>query len=227
MTSMVSTPVPAISTRAAASAGSGDVAPASPATAASDSRRTILDTAARLFRKEGYAAVSLRDISAACGMKAGSLYYHFASKDEIVSEVLRIGVERVFAEVCASIDALGKDAAPEQVFRTAVRAHLRALLESHDYTSANIRIFGHVPAQIRAAQLPLRDEYEAVWADIIARLVPRRKKRTDELRFVRFFLLGAMNGALDWFHAGQTSVDEVAQWYASLALSGLLRASRG
>ncbi|MFM0201879.1 TetR/AcrR family transcriptional regulator [Paraburkholderia fungorum] len=227
MTSMVSTPVSAMSATAAASEDSGGSTSAAPTTAANDSRRTILDTAARLFRKEGYAAVSLRDISAACGMKAGSLYYHFASKDEIVSEVLRIGVERVFAEVRASIDALGQDAAPEQVFRTAVRAHLRALLESHDYTSANIRIFGHVPAPIRAAQLPLRDEYEAVWADIIARLAPRRKKRSDELRFVRFFLLGAMNGTLDWFHAGHASVDEVAQRYASLALSGLLGASPG
>jgi AcrR family transcriptional regulator len=216
-----------VSTLPAALEARGGSASAPPATAAGDSRSTILDTAARLFRKEGYAAVSLRDISAACGMKAGSLYYHFASKDAIVSEVLKIGVERVFAEVRASIDALGQDATPEQVFRTAVRAHLRALLEAHDYTSANIRIFGHVPASIRAAQLPLRDAYEAVWADIIARLVPRRKKRADELRFVRFFLLGAMNGTLDWFHAGHASVDEVAQRYASLALSGLLGASAG
>jgi AcrR family transcriptional regulator len=219
--------ISSVSAVAAAPEESDNVAAPPPATVASDSRSTILDTAARLFRKEGYAAVSLRDISAACGMKAGSLYYHFASKDEIVSEVLRIGVERVFAEVRASIDALGKGAAPELVFRTAVRAHLRALLEAHDYTSANIRIFGHVPASIRTAQLPLRDEYEAVWADIIGRLVPRRKKRSDELRFVRFFLLGAMNGTLDWFHAGHASVDEVAQRYASLALSGLLGASSG
>jgi len=44
-----------------------------------DTRRQILDAAAKLLRQNGYASTSLRDIAAATGMKAGSLYYHFAS----------------------------------------------------------------------------------------------------------------------------------------------------
>ena len=36
------------------------------------SRQAILDTAARLFRQEGYAASSLRAIADACDMKAGT-----------------------------------------------------------------------------------------------------------------------------------------------------------
>src|ERR1035437_495482 len=63
------------------------------------SRQAILDTAARLFRQQGYAAASLRAIADACDMKAGSLYYHFESKDQIVSEVLDIGVQRAFDAV--------------------------------------------------------------------------------------------------------------------------------
>src|SRR5947209_17027405 len=46
-------------------------------------RRQILDQAARLLRTNGYASTSLRDIAAATGMKAGSLYYHFASKEAL------------------------------------------------------------------------------------------------------------------------------------------------
>jgi AcrR family transcriptional regulator len=219
---MASTAIPTTDTTSDAS--SSTTGPTG--SAAGESRRFILDTAARLFRAEGYAAVSLRDIATACGMKAGSLYYHFASKDAIVTEVLKIGVERVFVEVRGSIGALGADAAPEMIFRTAVKAHLRALLESQDYTSANIRIFGQVPAEVREAHLQLRDEYEQVWAGIIGRLVPRAAKRSEELRLVRFFLIGAMNGTLEWFHAGHATVDEVAQRYASLVLHGLLGAGK-
>ena len=58
------------------------------------SRQQILAVAATLFCARGYAGTSLRDIAAAAGMKAGSLYYHFASKEELTAEVLRIGVER-------------------------------------------------------------------------------------------------------------------------------------
>jgi AcrR family transcriptional regulator len=214
---------------ASARASNSAIDAASPAvppdSAANASRRTILDTAARLFRVDGYAAVSLRDIAAACGMKAGSLYYHFASKDAIVAEVLRIGVERVYHEVRVVIAALGPDAAPELVFRTAVKAHLRALLESQDYTSANIRIFGQVPHAVRSGHLQVRDEYERAWGEILSRLVPKAAVSADELRLTRFFLIGAMNGTLEWFHkgqAGQASVDEVAERYSTLVLRGLL-----
>ncbi|MEP4861455.1 MAG: helix-turn-helix domain-containing protein, partial [Alphaproteobacteria bacterium] len=48
-------------------------------------RDGVLDIAARLFREQGYGSVSLRKIADAAGIKAGSIYYHFGSKDEIVA----------------------------------------------------------------------------------------------------------------------------------------------
>ena len=49
----------------------------------------------RMMRRVGYADMSLRDLAAQVNMKAGSLYYHFASKDELATEVMRIGVEAI------------------------------------------------------------------------------------------------------------------------------------
>ena len=51
-------------------------------------RRRILDAGASAFRRDGYAAVKLKDIATLAGLQAGSLYYHFRSKEEIVEEVL-------------------------------------------------------------------------------------------------------------------------------------------
>src|SRR3546814_12776001 len=42
--------------------------------------------------------------SAEVNMKAGSLYYHFASKDELATEVMRIGVEAIEAVVRRGLD---------------------------------------------------------------------------------------------------------------------------
>ena len=193
---------------------------------AAESRTLILDTAARLFRAEGYAAVSLRDLAAACGMKAGSLYYHFASKDEIVAEVLRIGVESVYQEVSREVAACAKTATREEIFRVAVRTHLRALLELQDYTSANIRIFGQVPPSVRAAHVELRDEYERKWNEMLLPFASTTGRKTakerERLRLARFFLIGAMNGTLEWFHGGKTSVDDVAEELVRVFLNGLL-----
>jgi AcrR family transcriptional regulator len=187
-------------------------------------RALILDTAARLFRKNGFAATSLRDIATTSSMKAGSLYYHFASKDAIVAEVLRIGVAHVFGEVRRAVEALGSDAGARELIGTAVAAHLKALLDSENYTSANIRIFGQVSQEIRNDHLPLREEYEQFWADLLSRCSRNGEfNRERNLQFARFFIIGAMNATLEWFHPGKATVEEIAAELTAIFLGGVSR----
>ncbi|HKW44190.1 MAG TPA: TetR/AcrR family transcriptional regulator [Candidatus Eremiobacteraceae bacterium] len=47
-------------------------------------RKLILDTALRLFRKSGFEEATLRDIAAAAGISLGSTYYYFESKESII-----------------------------------------------------------------------------------------------------------------------------------------------
>ncbi len=191
--------------------------------ASSESRQAILDTAARLFRELGYGSVSLRTVASECGMKAASLYYHFRSKDEIVSEVLRIGVDHTFQHVRASIEALAIGATPHAMLGAAILAHLEAILEQQDYASANVRIFGQVPAQIRTAHVGLREAYESYWDGILTRCVKmqRGRRTTAEIRAARSFLLGAMNTTLDWFDAARSPVERLAAEFAGIFLGGL------
>ncbi|MFO1413689.1 MAG: TetR/AcrR family transcriptional regulator [Burkholderiales bacterium] len=189
---------------------------------ARESRRTILDTAARLFREQGYAATSMRDIAGACGIKAGSLYYHFAAKDDIVGEVLEEGVQKTFDRVREAVGALPADAPADVVLRTAVRAHLHAMFRMSDYTIANLRIFGQVPESLRAAHGTLRDAYERYWAGLLGRCARRGDlDPARDLRLARLFLIGAMNGTLDWYHAGRLSIEAVADELAAVFLQGL------
>lgn len=51
-------------------------------------RQNILDTAATLFAEKGIIATTVRDISKQAGMLSGSLYHHFASKEEMIAEIL-------------------------------------------------------------------------------------------------------------------------------------------
>ncbi len=186
------------------------------------SRQAILDTAARLFRQEGYAATSLRAIADACDMKAGSLYYHFASKDQIVSEVLDIGVQRVFDAVKAAVQALPPSAGLQATLHCAIEAHLRALLHAHDFTSANIRIFGQVPAGVRASHRALRRRYEQYWRDLLAAFQLRGEIHagTDLQRSV-FFLFGAMNWTTEWYDEKKSGLTVVAGELADLVVNGL------
>jgi AcrR family transcriptional regulator len=180
-----------------------------------------LDCAARLFRRDGYAAVSLRDIATESGMKAGSLYHHFESKDVIVVEILNTGVQRVHEAVERAIAALPANASTAQAITAAIQAHLRALHESGDYTSANIRIFGQVPHAIRAGHIAVRRSYEALWAELIGRGVKSGELRTDvNVTSLRAFLLGAMNNTLEWLEPRRGVVTRVANDLATVILDG-------
>lgn len=63
--------------------------------AAEDTRRRILDTATELFTQRGYAGTSVRDIAERLGMTKGALYYHFASKDELLYAMVAPLIEAV------------------------------------------------------------------------------------------------------------------------------------
>ena len=52
------------------------------------SRDRILDAALDLFAKHGYAGASMRQIAAAVGMRASSLYSHFEGKAAILSALI-------------------------------------------------------------------------------------------------------------------------------------------
>ena len=53
-----------------------------------DRRDVILERAADLFAKQGVAATTVREIAEAVGILSGSLYHHFASKDDIVDAIV-------------------------------------------------------------------------------------------------------------------------------------------
>lgn len=56
---------------------------------APDTRDRILQTAARLFLEQGFAATGVATICREAGVNSGSLYHFFPSKDALLSGVLR------------------------------------------------------------------------------------------------------------------------------------------
>ena len=54
---------------------------------AGDVRQRLIDTAAALFSRNGYSAVSMREIAKAADANVGSLTYHFGSKANLLREI--------------------------------------------------------------------------------------------------------------------------------------------
>jgi AcrR family transcriptional regulator len=183
------------------------------------SRRLILDTAARLLRSGGYHQTTLREIAEAVGIRKASLYYHFASKEEIVEAVVNDGVRFVHEAVVAAL-AAAENAPPHARLEAAIGAHLTALHGNSDYTSASIKVFtfGETPAPDSVRSV--RRAYEDVWRELIAELQTTGALPSERAPDVlRYLLLGAMNGSIDWFRPERFDTKSLAREFVALIAS--------
>ncbi|WP_051631362.1 TetR/AcrR family transcriptional regulator [Afifella pfennigii] len=172
-------------------------------------RAAILAAAASMMRRVGYAEMSLRDLAAEVNMKAGSLYYHFASKDELATEVMRIGVEAIEAAVREGL--AGKaDRSPAERLSVAVRIHLETLLEKSDFVSSHIRCYPFVPEAVREQLRDVRRSYDQLWVDLVRDFLGPNAT-SENVRYLRFALVGALNGSVEWFNPNRDSVSDYAR----------------
>ena len=179
-------------------------------------RRLILDHAARLLRSNGYHQTSLREIAEAVGIRKASLYHHFRSKEEIVEAVVNDGVRFVHEAVSAALGAAGA-ADPARRLEAAIAAHLSALHGHSDYTCASIKVFSFgenpTPAGVRST----RRAYDDLWRALIEDLAVAGALAADVApERLRLFLLGAMNGSVDWYREGRFDIAQLAGELAAL-----------
>ncbi len=183
-------------------------------------RQRVLDAAAELFVRQGFASTSIRHIAAAAGLQAGSVYHHVESKDALLAEILDRGItvmDEAFDQ--AAVHALHAD--PHQRLRIHVRAHLGALFEHGPYTRAHVTAFFYAPADVQRAIVPVRDRYEQRWTDLLEELGLIGALRSDlDLGLCRLLLLGAMNSTVEWFDPERGNLDELTIVTAELAWNG-------
>ena len=185
---------------------SGDAAQASKS---EKSRDSVLEAAAKLFRRQGYSATTLRQIAGLAEIKAGSIYYYFDSKEDILDEVLDLGLHRIFDDVKSALKKAGSVSHRRRI-GIAIEAHLVALLEVSDFTSANIRIYGQLPERMKKRHRPLRRTYAKYWDKLFSDARRAGEIRADiEIIPLRVFVLGALNWTVEWF--GSRKKDDVVK----------------
>lgn len=185
-------------------------------------RERLLDAAAKVFRDKGYAGARLADIAEQAGMHTPGVYYYFSSKEALVEEVLRVGVARACAYVQERVAALPEGSAALDRLRTAIEGHVLMVLEIGDYTSANIRIFGQVPDDIRARHLADQRAYGNVWRALLEDALAAGEIRPDlDLSVIRMLILGALNWTAEWYRPDAQTAAEVAREATTMICEGI------
>jgi AcrR family transcriptional regulator len=137
-----------------------------------DGRDLLIEQASKLFRAKGYSATSIDDVTSACGITKGSLYYHFDSKEALalaaMDRVRALYTEKIFSLIAAS-DQPG----PEELsaFNQAVE---RFFTEHPDGC-----LLANLSLEIGVSSEPFRqrikayfEEWRACYAKVFARYFP-------------------------------------------------------
>ncbi|MFF4389767.1 MULTISPECIES: TetR/AcrR family transcriptional regulator [unclassified Streptomyces] len=190
-------------------------------TASPERRRELLDTAAEVFAAQGYNATTVRKIADAAGMLAGSLYYHFDSKESMLDEILSAFLTELW-DGYDTVLAAGLD--PRQTIEALVTESFREI----DRHRAAVAIYQKesrtLSAQPRFHYLSdSQQKFEKAWLGTLERGVEAKVFRADlDIRLTYRFVRDTVWVAASWYRpGGQHSPEEIARQYLSMVLDGI------
>ena len=111
------------------------------------SRELLIENAARLFAKNGYNKTNMRELAEAVGMKAGSIFYHFKGKEEILYAVMQRAIANLLEAVQRDIVHAKT---PSERLRVLVRMELDMYLgDQSSYGLVLIHEWRSLPAELQ------------------------------------------------------------------------------
>ncbi|HRF04158.1 TetR/AcrR family transcriptional regulator [Accumulibacter sp.] len=178
-------------------------------------RAELLRAAARLFVEKGFDATTTRDIADAVGMRSGSPFYHFRSKQELLKTAMVEGLDAGYTRLLAAIDGVGE---PEQRLRILVRTHLGTLLEGECPAPMLLGETRALDAAAHAEIAAAFDRYQVPWQETLDELA-QAGRIASATPPVRLLLFGMLNWSKHWYRAdGKLSLDELADSALALLL---------
>lgn len=194
-----------------------------PSSKSARTRERILDAAAHVLSRKGYAGTRLSDVAGQAEIQAPAIYYYyFPSRDGLIEEVMWSGIAHMREHLTRVLGALPPDAGPLDRIGAAVEAHLRYCLEISDYTTASIRNAGQVPESIAIRYAAEASQYGDMWRKLLqdADNAGLLRPGLDPMA-ARMMVLGALNWAAEWWNPRRGSLDTVVRTAQSLVRHGL------
>ena len=191
----------------------------------SPTRVEILDAAARLIVDGGYEAFTMRAVALRVNIKAGSLYHHFKSKEEIVAEILNSGIAMLLEEVEQKLSAVRPDAPFAERIGVAIQAHITCMLGRD---TVLMQVYEQLPPVLKRRSRAMRDKYAKLWFQLFESGIDAGDidPHVNLNIFVPYFL-GGLNRVPEWFRQRRAKNSDVVEVVTRALLFGVaVRPSR-
>jgi len=185
-------------------------------------REAIVETAVRLFGKQGYTGTTMRDIAKEVGILPGSLYAHINSKEALLDEIVESGIES-FLAIESSIP-LATQASAEERLRAAIKAHVAIATGSPERSLVVFHQWRYLNEPNLTRALNKRRRYQQIFRRLIDEgMASGVFNATLDPRIVVFVILGALNWTPEWYSpTGRAKATEIGDQLADTLLAGIV-----
>lgn len=185
-------------------------------------RQRVLSVTSELFRTKGYKATSMRDIAAAVGMKSGSLYYYYDSKEALLAAILNDNIDATISNLQEAVAALPANATVHEKFNAAVKSAIMGVASSGDMAIASVKTLSYLQEPEYSEQLRHRQAYKKFWRDLI-----KEGKESGEIdsslhdAFICMAIIGSITFITEWYEPKRASLETVGDIFSQFFFNGL------
>jgi AcrR family transcriptional regulator len=157
-------------------------------------------TAARMFREQGYASATTRELAERLGITRATLYYHISKKEDLLHGICREALNRVTAAVSAALEGVED---PKDRIRELMRAHLVSMLTDIDMHATMLLELDALTGVYRKEVVALRDQYESLVSNTVFEAQRSGALRDDiTAKHLTLALLSMLNWPITWYRPG-------------------------
>ncbi|GAM99044.1 transcriptional regulator of TetR family [alpha proteobacterium U9-1i] len=188
-----------------------------------DERRLkIVETAARLFARDGFLGASVADVADACELSKSALYHYYASKEDILYDVMHSHIVALDDAARAVVEGPGE---ATDKLRLLVREFMRLYVGAADRHKVLLNDLLRLPKPRRQAIVAMQRGLIDTVADLLCEIEPGLRMREAERRPAAMLVFGMINWTHVWFDpAGAVSAEALADMAVDLTLGGLKQA---
>lgn len=181
-------------------------------------RREIIDTAAELFARRGYAATGITEICEAVGLARGALYYYIGSKEQLLVEIQ----SAVLVPLLATANAVAElDVRPVVRLRLLSELLLEQIVQRLDHIWVYEHDYRQLSAENQATLVAQRHAFEDVVAQLLAAAVEAGEFREMDVRLGMLQFLNMHNHTYQWVRpTGRWDVPHLSQEYCATLFRG-------
>lgn len=161
-------------------------------------RERLIASATRLFDRRGYAAVGIEDIGAAAGITGPSVYYHFTSKAELLTEIIERGAQAV---EYYTTKALAEGKTPTASLERLIRYYALYAHAQPDLVGVIVGETIHLPADAAARYRDIQRDGIKRWMSAVRAVRPELDDASARVTVQAFIM--AVNDAVRLPHLAQ------------------------